>query len=79
MTLNKTRIPVITPSYWKSESLKLAVASIADEKGVEHEHIVQDTGSVDGTLDWLLSDKRVKAYVEKERAVYETRLGTMNF
>jgi glycosyltransferase involved in cell wall biosynthesis len=61
---------IITPSYRNSEWLKLCVASVADQ-GVEHEHIVQDAGSDDGTLDWLLADRRVTAYVEKDAGMYD--------
>jgi glycosyltransferase involved in cell wall biosynthesis len=35
------------------------------------EHIVQDAGSDDGTLDWLPSDRRVKAFVEKDKGMYD--------
>jgi glycosyltransferase involved in cell wall biosynthesis len=65
------RISVITPSYRNSEALKLCVASVADQEGVEVEHIVQDAGSDDGTLNWLISDSRVKAYVEKDEGMYD--------
>lgn len=65
------RISVITPSYRNSERLKLCIASVADQEGVEVEHIVQDAGSDDGTLDWLLSDRRVKAHVEKDEGMYD--------
>jgi len=65
------RISVITPSYRNSERLKLCVASVADQEGVEVEHIVQDAGSDDGTLDWLLADRRVKACVEKDEGMYD--------
>ena len=65
------RITVITPSYRNSDPLKLCVASVADQEGVEVEHIVQDAGSDDGTLDWLLSDIRVKAHVEKDEGMYD--------
>ena len=50
--------------------MKLCIASVADQ-GVEVEHIVQDAGSDDGTLDWLTADKRVKAFVEKDRGMYD--------
>jgi glycosyltransferase involved in cell wall biosynthesis len=43
---------------------------VADQ-GVEHEHLVQDAGSDDGTLDWLLGDERVKAFVEKDSGMYD--------
>jgi glycosyltransferase involved in cell wall biosynthesis len=50
--------------------LRLCVASVADQH-VELEHIVQDAGSDDGTLDWVVSDGRVKAFVEKDRGMYD--------
>ncbi len=64
------RFSIITPSFRNSEWLRLCVASVADQ-GVEHEHIVQDTGSDDGTLDWLPADPRVKAFVEKDSGMYD--------
>jgi len=64
------RFSVVTPSFRQSSWLKLCVASIADQ-GVEVEHIVQDAGSHDGTLDWLLTDPRVKAFSEKDSGMYD--------
>jgi len=64
-------ISIITPSLNNSEWLKLCVASVADQAGAEVEHIVQDAGSTDGTLDWLLSDTRVSAFVEKDQGMYD--------
>ena len=61
---------IITPSYRNSSWLKLCIASVADQ-GVAAEHIVQDAGSDDGTLDWLPSDPRVKAFVEKDAGMYD--------
>jgi len=64
------KFSIITPSFRNSEWLKLCVASVADQ-AVEHEHIVQDAGSDDGTLDWLLKDGRVHAYVENDAGMYD--------
>lgn len=61
---------IITPSFRSSAWLKLCIASVADQ-GVELEHIVQDSLSDDGTLDWLLSDPRVKAFPEKDAGMYD--------
>src|ERR1700677_4908769 len=52
---------IVTPSFRNSEWLKLCIASVADQQGVELEHIVQDSCSDDGTQDWLRNDRRVKA------------------
>jgi glycosyltransferase involved in cell wall biosynthesis len=61
---------IITPSYRNSSWLKLCIASVADQ-GVAAEHIVQDAGSDDGTLQWLPQDHRVKAFVEKDAGMYD--------
>lgn len=44
--------------------------SVADQ-GLPLEHIVQDAGSDDGTLDWLRQDSRVRAFVEKDEGMYD--------
>jgi glycosyltransferase involved in cell wall biosynthesis len=62
---------IITPSFRNSNWLKLCIASVADQAGVEFEHLVQDAGSDDGTLDWLPHDRRVKAFIEKDGGMYD--------
>jgi len=64
------RLSVITPSFRNSGWLKLCIASVADQGG-DVEHIVQDGGSDDGTLDWLPSDPRVTAFIEKDAGMYD--------
>ncbi len=65
------KISIITPSFRNSEWLKLCVASVADQQGVTAEHIVQDACSDDGTEEWLRSDPRVKAFIEKDSGMYD--------
>lgn len=64
------RFSIVTPSLGQSQWLRLAVASVADQ-GVAHEHLVQDAGSIDGTLDWLTTDPRVQVCVEKDDGMYD--------
>ena len=64
------RFSIVTPSFRNSEWLKLCIASVADQS-VTAEHIVQDAGSDDGTLDWLTRDPRVRAFVEKDAGMYD--------
>lgn len=64
------RFSIVTPSYRSSAWLRLCIASVADQ-GVSVEHIVQDAGSDDGTLDWLTRDPRVKAFVERDQGMYD--------
>jgi glycosyltransferase involved in cell wall biosynthesis len=61
---------IVTPSFRSSAWLKLCIASVADQK-VELEHIVQDAGSDDGTLEWLPHERRTKAFVEKDQGMYD--------
>jgi glycosyltransferase involved in cell wall biosynthesis len=65
------RFSIVTPSYRSSQWLRLCIASVADQQGVQFEHIVQDSCSDDGTLDWLPGDPRVKAFVEKDAGMYD--------
>src|SRR6266446_5404036 len=63
-------ISVITPSFRNSAWLKLCIASVADQQVIV-EHIIQDAGSDDGTLDWLPQDRRVKLFVEPDQGMYD--------
>lgn len=64
------RFSIITPSFRNSDWLRLCVASVADQ-AVDHEHLVHDAESDDGTLDWLPSDTRVDARIEKDGGMYD--------
>lgn len=61
---------IVTPSFRNSQWLKLCIASVADQKS-EHEHIVQDSCSDDGTQEWLPHDNRVTAVIEKDSGMYD--------
>jgi glycosyltransferase involved in cell wall biosynthesis len=65
------KVSIITPSFRNSAWLKLCIASIADQEGVQKEHIVQDSCSDDGTQEWLPQDTRVKAFIEKDQGMYD--------
>ena len=65
------KFSIVTPSFRNSDWLRLCIASVADQQGVEVEHIVQDSCSDDATRDWLPKDKRVKAFIEKDAGMYD--------
>src|SRR5208282_2311123 len=65
------KFSIVTPSFRNSRWLKLCIASVADQQGVEVEHIVQDSCSDDGTQDWLPQDRRVRAFIEKDSGMYD--------
>jgi len=69
-TLAKPRFSIITPSFRSSAWLPLCLASVADQ-GISLEHIVQDAGSDDGTLEWLPEDPRALVFVEKDLGMYD--------
>lgn len=65
------KFSIITPSFQSSKWLKLCIASVADQKNVTFEHIVQDSCSDDGTQDWLPNDRRVAAFIERDGGMYD--------
>jgi len=69
--MSAPRVSVVTPSFRMSEWLRLCVASVADQEGVTHEHLVHDACSDDGTRDWLLGDARVNAVSERDGGMYD--------
>jgi glycosyltransferase involved in cell wall biosynthesis len=69
--VSTSRFSIVTPSFRSSRWLKLCVASVADQKGVSVEHIVQDACSDDETAEWLPRDPRVKASIEKDDGMYD--------
>ncbi len=71
LTISAVTFSIITPSFRNSAWLKLCIASVADQAGVEVEHIVQDACSDDGTQDWLPHDPRVKPFIEKDAGMYD--------
>ena len=71
MTNYKLNFSITTPSFRNSKWLRLCIPSVADQEGVTLEHIVQDSCSDDGTQDWLPSDGRVKAFIEKDMGMYD--------
>lgn len=48
----------------------MCVASVADQE-IEHEHIIQDACSDDGTPEWLEADGRAQCYFEKDQGMYD--------
>ncbi len=65
------KFSIITPSFRGSKWLKLCIPSVADQEGVHCEHIVQDSESDDGTQEWLPKDPRVRAFIEKDKGMYD--------
>lgn len=71
-------ISIVTPSFRQLDWLRLAVASVADQQGVDVEHIIQDGGtegireSLEKTMQSLARDHyRVQLFVEKDQGMYD--------
>lgn len=63
-------ISIITPSYNQLDYLKRCCASVADQ-GVEHEHVIVDGGSTDGTVDWLGRQAGLRWISGRDHGMYD--------
>lgn len=65
------QLSVITPNYNSGGWLNLCIASVADQEGVEAEHLIQDAGSSDLDLAWIAKHPRVRLVSEKDDGMYD--------
>jgi len=65
------KISVVTPSYKQLPWLKLCVTSVADQKGVEVEHIIQDAQSGPDLEKWVRENSKAQLYVEADSGMYD--------
>lgn len=65
------KFSIITPSFRQLEWLKLCAASIADQEGVQVEHIVQDAGTGPELETWAAEQPGLKLFVEKDKGMYD--------
>ena len=71
MPRSAMRFSIITPSYRQLAWLKRCVRSVADQAGVEVEHIVQDAGSGPELEAWVRGHSRAQLCVEADRGMYD--------
>ncbi len=64
-------LSIITPSYNMLGYLQRCCASVADQTGPRHEHIVADGGSSDGTVEWLNAQRRLNSIIGPDRGMYD--------
>ncbi|UCC39591.1 MAG: glycosyltransferase [Candidatus Aminicenantes bacterium] len=64
-------ISIITPSYNMQTYLEACAASVADQEGVEAEHIVVDGVSTDGSVEWLAEQDHIRYISEKDNGMYD--------
>src|SRR3712207_3017954 len=68
--MKNPRISIITPSYNMLPYLKHCASSVRDQK-VEHEHIIIDGNSSDGTKKWLEQTDGIQWVSEKDNGMYD--------
>jgi glycosyltransferase involved in cell wall biosynthesis len=62
---------IITPSFNMGSYLKRCCASVADQQGPAHEHIVVDGGSTDGSAEWLRCAGHITSIIGKDQGMYD--------
>lgn len=65
------KISIITPNLNSSKWLNLCIASVADQEGVEVEHLIHDARSSDLDLDWIAKHPMVSLVSEKDGGMYD--------
>ena len=69
--MKKIDISVVTPSFNMLGYLERCVASVADQEGVQFEHLVMDGGSRDGTVEWLKTQTSLVSEVRRDNGMYD--------
>ena len=64
-------VSVVTPSFNMLSYLERCVASVADQEGVQAEHLVMDGGSRDGTVEWLKRQPSLVSEVRDDSGMYD--------
>ncbi len=64
-------VSVITPSLNMLDYLKRCCASVRDQRGSSHEHIVVDGVSTDGTVEWLNQQANIRCRIEPDTGMYD--------
>ncbi len=65
------RFSIITPSFRQLGWLQRCARSIADQTGVEVEHIIQDAGTGPELDAWVRNHTRAQLHVEKDAGMYD--------
>lgn len=62
---------IVTPSFNYATYVRECIESVLGQEGATFEHIIQDAGSTDGTLDILREYPHLKLHVEKDSGMSE--------
>lgn len=61
---------IVTPAFNSARWLPLCLASVADQE-VQLEHLVQDGGSTDGTLEWMGEREGIRFESARDTGMYD--------
>ena len=66
-------ISVVTAVYNRADTVGEAVESLRSQTWTDYEHVIQDGGSTDGTLDVLgrLADERTRLVSGRDSGIYD--------
>ena len=65
------KFSIITPSYKQLRWLKLCLASVADQRGVCLEHIIQDAQTGSDLEEWVRAHSEARLFVESDSGMYD--------
>jgi len=68
---HRFKLTIVTPSHDQLRWLKLCVASVADQQGVDCEHIIQDAETEGDLCEWVTSHSTAKLFVERDSGMYD--------
>jgi glycosyltransferase involved in cell wall biosynthesis len=65
------KISIVTPSYNQFDYLKCCAASVADQSGIDLEHIIQDAGTAADLTSWAESLPKTRLFIERDHGMYD--------
>lgn len=65
------KFSIVTPVYDGMPQLKRCVGSVRGQRGTQFEHIIQDGGSVDGTVEWLSAQPDLNICSTRDNGMYD--------
>ena len=65
------QLSIVTPCLNAAHYIPRCMASVADQQGVDFEHIIQDGGSTEGTLEILKSSSTIAFTSEPDASMYD--------
>ncbi len=78
VSTNNTKLSIIVPVYNERNTLPFFVNQIQKQWKNEHELIIVDGGSTDGSLEWLKTKKNIKVIRSKKGRAIQMNTGAEN-